>query len=249
MTRDRAVPAWPSVPPPPGDVLVAPDEAYSRWAASKLATWIREAAAAAGTGPVSVALAGGSTPRPVYASLAEAADVPWDRLDIFFSDERAVPRSDPGSNYGMARSALLDRVPIPAPRVHRMRAETDAPAVAACEYARVLPEALDFLLLGIGADGHTASLFPGADVLHSDASVAPALAPYPPHGRLTVTPRALGHARYLIVLASGEAKAAAVARALTGPWDPMACPAQLARRGTWLLDAAAASDLPAELCA
>lgn len=194
-----------------------------------------------------MALAGGSTPRPVYESLAGKADVPWDRLEIFFGDERAVPPADPGSNYGMAKASLLDRVPIPPERVHRMRAEAESRAEAAREYAGVLPDALDLVLLGIGTDGHTASLFPGADALHVDTLVAPALAPYAPHGRLTLTPRVLGRAHGLLVLARGEDKAGPVARALTGPWNPVACPAQLARRGTWLLDAAAASGLPAEL--
>lgn len=227
---------------------MAPDGSYARWAASELAASIREAAATT-TGPVSVALAGGSTPRPVYESLAGTSDVPWDRLEVFFGDERAVPPADPESNYGMARAWLLDRVPIPTARVHRMKAEAEPLPAAAREYGRALPQALDLVLLGIGIDGHTASLFPRADTLLVDAWVAPALAPDPPRRRLTLTPRALGRALRLIVLASGEEKAGPVARALTGVWDPIRCPAQLARRGTWLLDPASASELPTELYA
>jgi len=175
------------------------------------------------------------------------ADIPWDRLEIFFGDERAVPPADPGSNYGMAKASLLDRVPIPPERVHRMRAEAESRAEAAREYAGMLPETLDLVLLGIGTDGHTASLFPGADALYLDNLMAPAIAPYAPYGRLTLTPEVLRGAHRLVVLATGEDKAGPVAQALTGPWNPAECPAQLARRGTWLLDAAAASELPAEL--
>lgn len=227
-------------------MFVAPGESFAGWAASKVAAWLRGVAEDR-PGTVAVALAGGNTPRPVYEAMAASA-VPWGRLEIFFGDERAVQPDDPESNYRMARASLLDRVPISAARVHRMRGEADALDAAADEYARVLPRALDLVLLGIGADGHTASLFPGDAALHADTPVAPATAPSPPRRRLTLTPPVLGRAERLVVLATGGAKAEPVARALLGAWAPEACPAQLARRGTWLLDTDSASELPSSLC-
>ncbi len=196
-------------------------------------------------GPLALALAGGSTPRPVYAALAGMADVPWGRLEVFFGDERAVPPDDPASNYRMARESLLDRVPIPDKLVHRMAADGDSLEAAAAEYATRLPEALDVVLLGIGTDGHTASLFPGGAALRATTPVAPSISPAPPRERLTVTPSVLGRARRIVILAAGDDKAVPVARALAGPWNPEECPAQLARGGLWLLDAAAAARLPA----
>lgn len=231
----------PQAPPPVGGVLVAPEGAFDEWAAAHLASLIRSLADIR-SGSVSVALAGGDTPRPVYGRLS-AMEVPWPQLEIFFGDERAVAPDDPASNYRMARESLLDAVPIPADHVHRMRCESQELEAAAHDYAALLPDALDLLLLGIGRDGHTASLFPGDEALHAERPVVPATAPAPPRARLTVTPPVLERARQVVVLASGSVKAGPVARALDGPWDPMSCPAQLARRGTWLLDEAAASAL------
>lgn len=243
MTGSGGSAARPSALPEPGPVWVAPRSRFAPWAASKVAGWLREVADAH-AGPVAVALAGGSTPRPVYESIAEREDVPWERLEVFFGDERAVPPDDSQSNFRMARESLLDRVPIPAARVHRMRGEADSLDQAARDYAGVLPATLDVVLLGIGSDGHTASLFPGGEALGAEAAVAPATAPSAPRRRLTVTPPVLARARRLVVLATGAEKAGPVARALVGTWDPAACPAQLARRGTWLLDADSAAQLP-----
>lgn len=237
---------WPSDPPPPGEIVVVPRGGFAAAAATRLAASMREIVGER-PGPLSLALAGGSTPRPVYAALAETANAPWGRIEVFFGDERAVPPDDPDSNYRMARESLLDRVPMPDKLVHRMKADAPSLEDAAAEYASVLPKALDLVILGIGTDGHTASLFPGADTLRAEARVVRAVSPAPPRDRLTVTPPVLACALRIVVLAAGEEKAAPVARALTGPWDPEACPAQLARRGLWLLDTAAASALPTDL--
>jgi len=239
-------PSWPSDPPPPGEVVIAPDGAFAGTAASTLGALLR-GIVDEHPGPLSIALAGGSTPEPVYAALARMMDVPWGRFEVFFGDERAVPPDDPASNYRMARESLLDRVPVPAKLVHRMATDGDSLEADAAEYASRLPESLDVVLLGIGTDGHTASLFPGADTLRATALVVPAISPAPPRDRLTVTPPVLLSARRIVVFASGDDKAGQVARALAGPWDPEACPAQLARRGLWLLDAAAAAELPADV--
>ncbi|HET8834063.1 MAG TPA: 6-phosphogluconolactonase, partial [Gemmatimonadales bacterium] len=192
-------------------------------------------------GRCALALAGGRTPEPVYRELAQAADVDWSRVSVFFGDERAVPPDDAESNYRMVRAALLSRVPIPAARVHRMEAERADRDLAAREYERLLPAALDILVLGVGPDGHTASLFPGSAALDERRRlVVPVIGTKPPAERLTITPPVIEAAQRVAVLATGADKAAVVARALEGPLAPREVPAQLARRGAWFVDRAAA---------
>jgi 6-phosphogluconolactonase len=193
---------------------------------------------------VSVALAGGSTPRRVYADLAAQPNVAWEKVRIFFGDERAVAPEHPDSNYRMARETLLSRVPIPDAQIFRMHAESPDRDAAAVAYAAVLPDRLDLLILGVGSDGHTASLFPGSlAVRETVRTVVPALGPDPPRARLTITRAVIARARQTVVLAAGKDKAAAVRRALKGLDDVEACPAQLARHGVWILDTGAAIEL------
>jgi 6-phosphogluconolactonase len=195
-------------------------------------------------GRCALALAGGRTPEPVYRELAQAADVDWSRVSVFFGDERAVPPDDAESNYRMVRAALLSRVPIPAARVHRMEAERADRDLAAREYERLLPAALDILVLGVGPDGHTASLFPGSAALDERRRlVVPVVGTKPPAERLTITPPVIEAAQRVAVLVTGADKAAVVARALEGPLAPREVPAQLARRGAWFVDRAAAGRL------
>ncbi len=204
----------------------------------------RLVAAAKLRGSACIALAGGTTPRAVHEALAALTGVPWDRVHVYFGDERAVAADHPDSNYRMAKESLLDRVAIPAGQIHRPAAEQPDRALAARAYEAILPEALDVVVLGIGEDGHTASLFPGADALHETARRYLAeVGPKPPPERLTLTPPVLAAARSLVMLAVGAGKADAVKRALEGPWDPLGTPAQLARRGSWFLDPAAAAQL------
>ena len=210
------------------------------WLAAEITAAIRE------RGGCTLALAGGRTPEPVYRELASTADIDWARVAVFFGDERAVPPDHPESNYRMVRAALLSRVPIPAASVHRMEAERPDREAAARDYERSLPRGLDILVLGVGADGHTASLFPGSAALDEQRRlVLPVIGPKPPVERLTVTPPVIEAARSVVVLATGADKAAMVARAVEGPLDPKAVPAQLARRGAWFLDRAAAGRLTA----
>lgn len=193
-------------------------------------------------GQISMALAGGSTPRPVYAALAARAELDWARIDVFFGDERAVPPDDPDSNYRMARETLLEPASVPEHRVHRMEAERPDLERAADEYAAGLPSAFDVMLLGIGHDGHTASLFPGSAALDErHRLVMPVTGPKPPPTRLTVTPPVIVRAREVIVLATGSAKAGPVARALDPGTRVVDAPVVLAREGTWILDEAAAA--------
>ena len=223
--------------------IVAEDAAaLARLAAEWLAAEIRVAVALRDA--CALALAGGGTPRPVYEALAERPledPVPWDRVQVFFGDERAVPPDDPESNFRMASEALLQRVPIPGPNVHRMEAEAADADAAAARYAGLLPQALDVLVLGVGADGHTASLFPGSPALRERSRrVVPATGPKPPQRRLTITPPVIAAARLIVVLAAGSDKAGPVARALKAAGRPDEVPARLARDGVWFLDRAAA---------
>jgi len=229
-------------------IVAAGPAAATRLAARWLAA--RAALTAFSRGACSIALAGGETPRPAYALLAAlplAESVPWPRIDLWFGDERAVPPTAAASNFRMVCEAfapLLGDGAAARPRLHRLEAERSDPAAAAADYDAAAPPQFDIVVLGIGADGHTASLFPGSPALGETrrgyvAVEVPALPP----GRVTLTPVRLAAAGDLLVLATGAAKAEAVADALCGPWHPALCPAQLARRGTWILDAAAAARL------
>lgn len=225
-------------------VVVVGSDGFSRAAAGQLAGWIGQAVS--GRGRCRLALAGGSTPAPVYGELARlpVATSTWHGVHVFFGDERAVPPDHPDSNYAMARSRLLDRVAIPAEQVHRMEAERADREVAAAEYSRLLEEPLDVLILGMGPDGHTASLFPGSPALGERRKrVVPVVGPKPPPQRLTITPPVISEARTVLVLATGADKADMVARALGPATSPRAVPATLARHGTWILDPAAAAGL------
>ena len=195
-------------------------------------------------GRVTLALAGGTTPRATYERLAQVPGIPWSDVHVYFGDERAVPPDHPDSNYRLAREALLDRVAIPPENVHRMRAEDPDKSGAAAAYEQELPEALDVLILGVGEDGHTASLFPGSPALREqERRVLPVTGPKPPFERLTLTPRVMEAARSTLVLAVGAGKADAVFRALEGPLDVDRCPAQLVRNAIWLTDHAAGAKL------
>jgi 6-phosphogluconolactonase len=176
-------------------------------------------------GRFSVALAGGNTPRSVYSLLAtEHRNLPWDRVHIFFGDERAVPPEHPDSNFRMASESLLAHVPIPDANVHRIRAELE-PEAAARDYESQLREffhpgadscpRFDLVLLGLGEDGHTASLFPGTAALHE--SVHTVVANWVEHlntFRITLTYPVLNHAADVIFLVAGEGKAQVLADVL-----------------------------------
>ncbi|MDJ0808327.1 MAG: 6-phosphogluconolactonase [Gammaproteobacteria bacterium] len=183
-------------------------------------------------------LAGGGTPLPVYGALTKKK-LPWDDLRLYFGDERCVPPSHSESNYRAVTQALFPQGIPENLQLYRMRGEDD-PETAARDYAVILPDRLDILLLGMGGDGHTASLFPDSPALHTkDRLVLPVIGSKPPPQRLTITPAVIRNARYLLVLVEGENKAEAVYRALEVGDVPVA----LARHGDWLIDQAAASAL------
>jgi 6-phosphogluconolactonase len=241
------------------EVRVAPDApALTRLAGEEVAA--RAAAAVAARGRFAIALSGGSTPRALYALLADPAApfrqrLPWASTHVFFGDERCVPPDHPDSNYGMARAALLAHVPIPPRQVHRMRGELPESETAALEYEAELAEAfslhegelprLDLVLLGLGPDGHTASLFPGTAALEERSRLVVAnyvakLGAY----RLTLTYPVLDAARAVLFLVSGAEKAERVADVLERGAD---LPAARVRPSDgallWFLDAPAAAQL------
>ena len=216
------------------------------------------AAAVATRGRFSVALSGGSTPKRLYELLAERPfrdEIDWTRLEIFWGDERAVPPDHADSNYGMTRRALLSRVPLPEERVHRLRGEAPDLDAAAREYeaeiARVLdaspegePPRLDLVLLGLGPDAHTASLFPNTAALRESRRwvVANDVEKLDTR-RLTMTSLLLNRARRVLFLVAGRDKMEALAAVLEGEFDPERRPAQLIRPEAgelvWLADEAA----------
>jgi 6-phosphogluconolactonase len=239
--------------------LAADPEALARAAAGMIASRAREAVARRGR--FSLALAGGSTPRGTYERLARSPlreQVPWERVQVFWGDERCVPGDDPRSNQRMARQALLDHVPLPSARIHPIACEND-PAAAARHYEKELrgfftpgPPVFDLVLLGLGEDGHTASLLPGDPALQErDRWVAAVRKPDESFARLTLTLPLLNRAAQVLFLVAGEKKAAILAKVFAGP--PGRLPAQLVAAGAgevcWLVDKAAAgkiSDLPLE---
>ena len=184
-------------------------------------------AAIAERGLFRLALSGGNTPRAVHAQLARlGADLPWNHVQITFGDERCVPPDHADSNFRMARESLLDAIAIPAGNVFRIRGEID-PAAAAQEYEQKLAAVAarfgepryvhDLLLLGLGEDGHTASLFPGSPALDETVrNVIPATGPKPPPQRITMTFPLLNAARHVCFLVSGGGKDALIAEIVAG---------------------------------
>lgn len=217
-----------------------------------LSDWAREAIAARGRAVI--ALAGGGTPRLLYPVWAARAGLDWTRVILAFGDERAVPPTHADSNYGMVQEALLAHLDA-APRVLRMAGEHPRLEQAAADYARDLRGVLDAdgrldaALLGLGADGHTASLFPGSAAL--DEAKRWCVAAPGPDGtsrRLTLTFPLLKRARHIAFLVAGADKAAVLRAVLHGPLDTRHLPAQTLLRDAaldvhLLLDAAAAAGL------
>jgi len=206
-------------------------------------------------------LSGGGTPSPLYRLLGQAEFAhrfPWNSTHFYWGDERLVPASDPDSNYGQAMSLLLGKVPVRQANIHRIKGEL-APQQAVADYqSQLLMMAdsglpwprFDIVLLGMGADGHIASLFPGSLPLRErQKAVFAVKATYEdrPAHRVTLTPMVFNSARNILILVKGSSKAPAVAVALQGPRDEMKWPVQRLQPTTgqllWLIDQEAARDL------
>lgn len=242
------------------DLRVFDDAAQvAKAAAQEFARRARQKAEAGGD--FAVALSGGSTPQRLYALLAQPPyrdRVPWERVHLFWGDERAVPPEHPDSNYGAARAALLERIPIPPGNIHRIEAENPDPQAAAAAYERTLRgffglsadglPRFDLVLLGMGADGHTASLFPGSEALSERRRLV--VAPWVDalgSRRLTLTCPVLNNAACIMFLVTGPEKAETLRRVLENDQAAADLPARLVapRDGAllWLVDRAAAVGL------
>jgi 6-phosphogluconolactonase len=229
---------------------------------------LRAAEAAAGImtdavrqrGRCTLVLSGGSTPIPLHQLLASTYRdrIPWSHVDIFWGDERYVAHDDARSNYRMARETLLDHVPCPAHNIHPMPTHFSDPDDAARDYQATLERfwqgrepGFDLAVLGMGPDGHTASLFPGSATLHERVRwvVAPVVPAEPPR-RLTLTLPMFARSRHAHFLVSGSDKAASLAKVLSGTADPDVYPAAGVRPAqgpvVWWLDRDAASALHSE---
>jgi 6-phosphogluconolactonase len=197
----------------------------------------------------SVALSGGSTPKGLFDLLAQPPyreRIDWSKLGLYWGDERCVPPDDPESNFGMAKQHLLDKVP--AQRVYRMKGEIE-PHQAAVEYEQLLPpDGFELALQGLGSNSHTASLFPGTDVLKvMDRRVAAVWVQEVNMWRITITVPELQRARHILFLVAGADKAEAVQTVIRGPLDVDQYPAQVVREAqgsvSWFLDKGAAARL------
>jgi 6-phosphogluconolactonase len=212
--------------------------------------------AVAKNGRFACALSGGSTPTAMQRLLAAAPrrdQVDWARVHLFWGDERFVPPDHAERTLRQARETLLDHVPIPPDNIHTI-VTNGTPVAAAAQYEQTIrtffdpnPPRFDLIFLGMGDDGHTASLFPGHEILQERLVTAVTNAPKPPPTRITFTPRLINRAAQIIFLVTGSDKAETVTAVLNGPFDAARYPAQAIKpeqgQLTWLLDEAAASYL------
>lgn len=210
-------------------------------------------------GRFTIALSGGTTPRKLYGLLGSEpyrSQIDWTLVHIFWSDERCVPPDSEESNYHLAHEVLLSKISIPAVQVHRMPADMPDRNAASQEYTNEMRRVFgtdgipnfDLIQLGMGPEGHTASLFPHQAALHEQQRlVVPVSVPKPPPDRLTFTPPLLNAARNVLFLVTGSDKADALHAVLEDPYNPDEYPAQIVRppngEVTWMVDTAAAAKL------
>jgi len=241
---------------------VYPDPAAMAHAAAQLFTDVAAAAAQA-RGLARIAISGGTTPKAMFELLADAAQpyfktVPWDKLYLYWVDERSVPPDNEESNYRMTKRAMLCNIPLHADHVFRMEGELD-PAVAAARYESTIRNSFklegaetptfDLILLGMGDDGHTASLFPHTEALDNITDIVIANhVPQKDTWRITLTSPVINQGREVAFLIEGAAKAQVLHDVFLGPYQYETFPSQLIRPAsgklTLLLDSAAAAKLP-----
>jgi len=244
--------------PQPNIVICSDREALNRKTAQLLVQLTGQAIVT--NRRATLALSGGSTPKSLYELLATAEwreRIEWANLHLFLGDERYVPPDHPDSNFGMASKAMISKVPIPPQNVHRVLTELPSPEEAATNYERVLREAFatnktpqfDFILLGLGENGHTASLFPHTTVLKDNAHIfASVWVEEVKAYRLTLTAQVINFAKNIVFMISGASKAGVLKAILHGPYEPERLPAQLIKPVSgsllWIVDQAAAAELP-----
>jgi 6-phosphogluconolactonase len=191
-----------------------------------------------------VMLTGGHTAERLYRYWSDTADLPLERLSFLFGDERCVPPDHADSNYAMVMKTLLANGVPSGCSIARIEAENPDREGAARAYEELIPKSVDIMLLGMGADGHIASLFPHNSVLQEDKrKVVPVTGRKPPHERLTITPRVIASAKSIFLLVTGKEKGVVLAEALKSSSDIMSLPVSLALGGIWLLDDEAANEL------
>ena len=242
--------------------IVEPDPAALAWRAAQQFVELAEEAVSA-RGRVRIAVSGGSTPKATFALLADPAhpfvnNMPWEHLELFFVDERTVPPDHPDSNYRMTKEALLDKINLRPEQIHRIQGELE-PEVAAAEYEYDLRRTFrlegaeaprfDIVSLGMGDDGHTASLFPHTEAIHEIGRLAVAnQVPQKDTWRITLTWPVINHAREVFFLIGGSDKAQPLKEVFLGPKDVERLPSQLIWPAsgilTLILDKAAAALLP-----
>jgi 6-phosphogluconolactonase len=245
------------------EYLVEKDSATLALRAAELFVTIAEEAAAR-RGRARIAISGGSTPKAAFQLLADPGQpflqrMPWDKLDLYWVDERTVPPSDSESNYRMTRDAMLDRVPLKPEQIHRMEGELQ-PEIAAARYESILRNTFrlegaetprfDLVQLGMGDDGHTASLFPHTEAIHEMGRLVTAnKVPQKETWRITLTWPVINQASSVFFLIGGANKAELVRQVFTGQRDPEKLPSQLIWPSsgilTLVLDRDAAALLPA----
>jgi 6-phosphogluconolactonase len=249
----RAATATLHISSSPNEVALAAAEYFTE--AVVAAVWSR--------GLARVAISGGSTPKTMFGLLADPAQafvtrIPWASLQLFWVDERCVPPTHPDSNFRMTSEAMLSKVPLPAANIHRMEGELE-PEVAAARYEAAIRNAFrlegaqtptfDLVLLGMGEDGHTASLFPHTEALNTLNHIVTANhVAQKDSWRITLTWPVINQGREVAFLIAGADKAKVLASVLLGKYDPETYPSQLIRpanrRLVFLLDTAAAAELP-----
>jgi 6-phosphogluconolactonase len=239
-------------------IAIYPDiDTLSQHAAQYIVRIANESIAARGR--FTIALSGGTTPRIPYALLGSepySSQIDWQLVHIFWGDERCVAQDNPDSNYYMAQEVLLSKIPIPTHQVHRMPADQLDRDAASQAYTSEMQRAFDtheipgfdLIQLGMGPEGHTASLFPHqASLQETQRLVMPVSVPKPPPDRLTFTPPLLNAARNILFLVTGSDKAEALHAVLEGEYQPEEYPAQIVRppdgEVIWMLDTTVAAKI------
>lgn len=220
-------------------VLIARADTWAKFASDEIVSSIHNVLS--GQERCSLVLTGGKTAEALYNYWASSGVLPLDRIRFFFGDERCVPPWHPDSNYALAMTTLFANSNSPGCEVNRMDVDNTDYEAASRSYERLLPARIDILLLGMGTDGHVASLFPNGEALQSfDRTVVSVRGAKPPFDRLTITPAVIANAGLVFLLATGSQKGEVLAEALKSPADYVSLPVRLTIGRTWLLDDEAA---------